>query len=98
MVGEKLPAAKALEWGLINRVVPDDQLMSTAIEFATTLATGPTQALSIMRGLIWDAEDTTFEGQLHKERLAQRTAGRTSDFREGVTAFLEKRPANFTGS
>ncbi len=98
LFGEKLPAAKALEWGMVNRVVPDDELMTTARELAEKLATGPTGALSLMRGLIWDAEDASFEEQLRNERIAQRTAGRSPDFREGVKAFLEKRPANFTGA
>ncbi|MEM7766308.1 MAG: enoyl-CoA hydratase/isomerase [Pseudomonadota bacterium] len=97
LMGDKLPAGKALEWGLVNQVVADDALMGTARETAEKLATGPTQALSMIRSLIWDAEDTDFEGQLRKERVAQRTAGRTADFREGVSAFLQKRTAEFTG-
>ncbi|MEO1567876.1 MAG: enoyl-CoA hydratase/isomerase [Pseudomonadota bacterium] len=97
LMGDKLPAPKALEWGLVNQVVADDQLMATAHNAADKLAKGPTQALALMRGLIWDAEDTDFESQLRKERVAQRVAGRTTDFREGVSAFLEKRPAAFTG-
>ncbi|MEM0986659.1 MAG: enoyl-CoA hydratase/isomerase [Pseudomonadota bacterium] len=98
LMGNKLHAAKALEWGLVNQVVADDALMGAAQETAESLANGPTQALSMIRGLIWDAEDTDFEGQLHKERVAQRVAGRTTDFREGVSAFLQKRQANFTGA
>ena len=98
LMGDKIPTAKALEWGLVNQVVSDEQLPSAATETATKLADGPTQALALMRSLIWDAEDTDFETQLRKERLAQRTAGRTGDFREGVSAFLEKRKAAFTGS
>ncbi|MEL6211682.1 MAG: enoyl-CoA hydratase/isomerase, partial [Pseudomonadota bacterium] len=97
LMGDKLPAGKALEWGLVNQVVADDALMGTARETAEKLANGPTQALAMIRSLIWDAEDTDFEGQLRKERVAQRTAGRTADFREGVSAFLQKRPAEFTG-
>lgn len=98
LFGEKLPADKALEWGLVNRVVAADDLMSEARRYAEALANGPTQALSIMRGLIWDAEENDFDSQLQAERFAQRTAGRSSDFKEGVTAFLEKREAKFTGS
>lgn len=97
LLGEKLPAAKALEWGLVNEVVADDELMPAATALAEKLAKGPTQALSIMRGLIWEGTETDLSDQLHAERVAQRSAGRTDDFREGVKAFLEKRPAAFTG-
>lgn len=97
LLGEKLPAARALEWGMVNRVVSDDKLMSEARELAGALSKGPTRALSIMRGLIWDGCENDLETQLHAERNAQRIAGRTSDFKEGVTAFLEKRAAEFTG-
>ncbi len=97
LLGEKLPAAKALEWGMVSKVVPDDQLMSEAMDLAMTLSKGPTRALSVMRGLIWDGCENDLEAQLHAERNAQRIAGRTSDFKEGVSAFLEKRPARFTG-
>ncbi len=97
LLGEKLPAATAREWGLVNRVVEDDQLMPTVMEIAEKIATGPTVALSMARHLIWDACETDFGDALHAERLAQRTAGRTSDFKEGVMAFLQKRPAQFTG-
>lgn len=97
LLGEKLPAATALEWGFVNQVVSDDALMAEARTVAEKLATGPTQALALMRGLIWEGEDNDFESQLHAERVAQRIAGRTKDFREGVSAFLEKRKAEFKG-
>ncbi|MCA8899780.1 MAG: enoyl-CoA hydratase/isomerase [Hyphomonas sp.] len=98
LFGEKLPADKALEWGMVNRVVEDDALMATALEWAETLATGPTVALANARKLIWDASESDFGDALHAERLAQRTAGRTQDFAEGVSAFLQKRQANFKGA
>jgi 2-(1,2-epoxy-1,2-dihydrophenyl)acetyl-CoA isomerase len=97
LLGEKLPAETALQWGLVNRVVDDAKLMETAKEFAMKLATGPTVALSLARQCIWDACDDDFGTALHNERVAQRDAGRTEDFREGVTAFLQKRPAEFKG-
>lgn len=98
LFGDKVPAEKAEEWGLINRVVPDDELMSEARSYAKKLADGPTQALAMIRELVWQAEDNDFDSQLQAERFAQRTAGRQSDFKEGVTAFLEKRPADFRNS
>ena len=53
------------------------------------------EALALIRDLVWQAEDNDFDSQLQAERFAQRTAGRQPDFKEGVKAFLEKRPANF---
>ncbi len=98
LFGDKIHADQALDWGLINRVVPEDRLMIEARSYAQRLADGPTQALALIRDLVWQAEDNDFDSQLQAERFAQRTAGRQSDFKEGVKAFLEKRPANFRGS
>lgn len=98
LLGDKVRADQALQWGMINRVVPDDQLMHEARDYATRLADGPTQALALIRDLVWQAEDNDFDSQLQAERFAQRTAGRQPDFKEGVKAFVEKRPANFRHS
>jgi 2-(1,2-epoxy-1,2-dihydrophenyl)acetyl-CoA isomerase len=98
LLGEKLPAAKAQEWGLIHRCVPDAELMTAAMERAHELARGPTRALGLIRKLAWESADNTLEAQLKAERDAQRQAGHSSDFVEGVSAFLQKRPANFTGA
>jgi len=95
LLGEKIPAKTALDWGLVNRVVPDEELMSTAHVIARSLAEGP-WALGSIRKLIWESLDNQWLQQLHAERVAQRTAGRTSDFREGVMAFLQKRVAVFS--
>ena len=97
LFGDKVPAEKAMEWGMINRIVEDDQLMPTALEMAEKLASGPTIALSLARELIWKACESDFDEAIYDERLAQRTAGRTDDFKEGVSAFLQKRPAEFKG-
>ena len=86
-----------MSWGLVNRVVEDDALMDTAKQIAKQLAEGPTQALALTRKLVWAACDGDFDGALRAERLAQRTAGRTEDFKEGVMAFLGKRKAEFKG-
>ncbi|MDP1643546.1 MAG: enoyl-CoA hydratase/isomerase [Phenylobacterium sp.] len=96
LLGEKLPAATALQWGLINRCVPDAELMDTAMELAQALATGP-RALGYIRKLVWDGLDAEWAEQLHAERVVQREAGLTEDSREGVVAFLQKRPAQFQG-
>jgi len=97
LLGEKVPAETAMGWGLVNRVVEDGALMTTALELAGRLASGPTVALALTRKLMWEASEAEFGAALHGERVAQRTAGRTEDFREGVTAFLQKRPAEFKG-
>ncbi|MEM7661604.1 MAG: enoyl-CoA hydratase/isomerase [Pseudomonadota bacterium] len=97
LMGDKIKAPQALDWGLVNEVTTDNELLQVANEKAKKLASGPTQALSMIRDLIWDSADRNFQDQIHAERIAQRTAGRTDDFREGVLAFLEKRDANFTG-
>lgn len=98
LLGDKLPAAKALEWGLINRCVPDGDLMNVALKIADELANGPTKALGLIRRLAWTSLDADWNEQLWAEREAQRTAGRTDDFVEGVKAFAEKRPAKFKGT
>jgi len=97
LMGERLPAEKALEWGLINRVYDDGALMDEAMKLARELAAGPTVALSLIRKLYWDSTENSFEEQLNLECESQRIAGATEDFKEGVTAFLEKRPAKFSG-
>jgi len=98
LMGEKLPAEKALEWGLINRVHDDARLMDEAQALAQELASGPTIALAAIRNLYWQSPDNTYEEQLNAERWAQRTAGRAEDFTEGVAAFLGKRKAAFKGN
>ena len=97
MLGEKLTAQKALEWGLINRVLPPDELDSAALALATELAAGPTRALAEIRKSCWHALDTDFAGQLAADRVGQRLMGLTADHREGVTAFFEKHRPVFVG-
>jgi 2-(1,2-epoxy-1,2-dihydrophenyl)acetyl-CoA isomerase len=96
LLGERLPAAKALEWGLINRVAPDFELMVEARKLAKALADGP-KSLGLNRRLMWRSLDAEWADQLRAEAQAQTEAGQTEDFLEGVTAFLQKRPAVFAG-
>jgi 2-(1,2-epoxy-1,2-dihydrophenyl)acetyl-CoA isomerase len=97
LLGERIAAAKALEWGLINRVVATEELEGAALALAAELAAGPINALSAIRTMCWEALETDFHSQLQSERVLQRTAGRTAEHREGVRAFLERRPALFAG-
>jgi 2-(1,2-epoxy-1,2-dihydrophenyl)acetyl-CoA isomerase len=96
LLAEKLPADKALEWGLINRVFDDGQMMEEAMKLAQRLADGPA-SIQFIRRLFWDSPHNTFEQQIDLERQSQQRAGRTEDFMEGVGAFLQKRPSKFKG-
>ncbi len=97
LLGDKLPAETALSWGLINRVVADADVEAEAASLAASLASGPTVALGLIRRAAWAALSSDLESQLSLERQLQKQAGRSPDCREGVAAFLEKRPARFQG-
>lgn len=97
LLGERLPAGKAAEWGLISRVVPDEDLAGEAVALATRLAQGPTVAYSLIRRLARDAGQRSLPETLLAERAAQREAGETEDFKAAVMAFLQKRQPRFEG-
>jgi len=96
LLGEKLPAEQALEWGLINRVFEDDALMDEARALGQKLASGPA-GQQFIRQAMWESVNNDFEEQLNVERQLQLKAGETSDFKEGVQAFVDKRKSTFTG-
>jgi 2-(1,2-epoxy-1,2-dihydrophenyl)acetyl-CoA isomerase len=98
MLGERVPAEQALEWGLVNRVVPDDDLAAVSGELLDRLANGPTRSYAGAKRLLNRRMYADLAGQLEAEADAQREQGSSQDFIEGVLAFVEKRPPNFTGS
>ncbi len=97
MLGEPVSGQQAAEWGLIWRAVPDEELLAEAGRVAQKLASMPTQAILLMKQAFAQSGTHTLDQQLDVERDLQRRAGRTADYREGVAAFLAKRPAVFTG-
>jgi 2-(1,2-epoxy-1,2-dihydrophenyl)acetyl-CoA isomerase len=98
MLGDKLGAQDAKEWGLIWDVAPEGQdCVEVALQLAQRLAAMPTTALVQTRKLLHAAAANTLDAQLDLERDTQSALGRTHDYLEGVTAFLEKRPAQFKG-
>ncbi len=97
MLGERVPAEKALEWGMIHKVVPDGALDGEALALAERLAAGPTAALGLMRQGLHDSLDCDYARALRREAEHQRIARETADSTEGGLAFLEKRKPVFRG-
>ena len=98
LLGEKIGAEKATEWGMIYKAVEDADLMLEAKALAVRLAGGPTMALGIMRKNMAAALDMSYATALLAEAEGQRIAGDTGDAREGAISFLQKRKAEFKGS
>lgn len=97
MTGDVISAREALEMGMINSVVPDEELTTQALAMAERLAQAPTAAIGRIKELLELSATTDYGGQLELERKAQIQSGQTKDFREGVAAFLQKRPPKFVG-
>lgn len=97
LTGEPLMAEKAAEWGLIWEAVEDAELLAKATALASSLAAGPTLGLGMTKRLLQEAATNSWDAQLDLERDCQAIAGASEDYAEGVTAFLEKRKAEFKG-
>ena len=96
LLADRLPAETAAEWGLINRVVPDEDLKDEALKLAQRLADGP-RSLGLIRKAYWRSFENSFSEQMQLESNLQSQAQQTWDAGEGVTAFLEKRETRFEG-
>jgi len=97
MLGDKVKAEQAEQWGMIWKAVDDEALKEEALAMAKHLATQPTKGLALIKRAINASWNNSFDEQLDLERDLQTLAGRTEDYREGVGAFMEKRQPNFTG-
>jgi 2-(1,2-epoxy-1,2-dihydrophenyl)acetyl-CoA isomerase len=98
MLGERIPARQALDWGLANRVIPDDELAGEAQALVERLAAGPTRAYAELKRLLNRQQYAGLAEQLDAEAEAQGELGKSADFYEGVFAFMQKRPPSFTGA
>ncbi len=97
ILSERIPAAQALDWGMIYKVVPDADLLAEAKALAARLANGPTVSYGEIRQAVQASANGSYEEALLREEEAQRAAGNAADCREAVTAFLEKRAPEFRG-
>lgn len=98
MLGERVPAAKALDWGMIHKLVADDALDTEAFALAERLAAGPTVALGLMRRGLNHAFESGYAEAMQHEAENQRAACETADSMEGGMAFLQKRKPAFRGA
>jgi len=97
LLGRKLSGTEAADWGLVHRAVGVDQLTGSVAEVADQLASGPTVALGLTKWLLRSGPGAELDAQLQNEALALELSSRSKDFGEGLRAFGEKRPPEFTG-
>jgi len=97
LLGEKLSAEQAAQWGLIWKVVEDAKLEDESLSLSKSLANGPTKGYGLIKKAMLASSGNSLDAQLELERDLQREAGYSEDYREGVTAFKEKRPPRFKG-
>jgi 2-(1,2-epoxy-1,2-dihydrophenyl)acetyl-CoA isomerase len=97
LFADKISARQAADWGMIYEAVPDEAFVAHWQARARTLAQGPTRAYAGVKSALRQSFDNDLDAQLALEARLQGICGQTKDFREGVTAFLEKRSARFQG-
>ncbi len=98
MTGDAITAKRAAEIGMINRVVSDADLINEAMALAKRLASAPTGALARIKRMLDESANNDYKAQLDVEHKSQIQSGQSPDFKEGVAAFFEKRPPNFSGT
>jgi len=97
LLGERVDGASAAEWGMVDRCVPDDSLEDEAERVAAALAGSATVAIGLTKWLLHAGRGASLEAHLRDEAFAMELSSRSEDFREGIAAFAQKRPAEFTG-
>jgi 2-(1,2-epoxy-1,2-dihydrophenyl)acetyl-CoA isomerase len=97
LMNRRLSAQEALEWGLVNKVVPDGELMKEAEALAKRLANGPTLSFGSVKRLLNETFSETLESHMEHEARRVVAMAKTKDGKEGIAAFIEKRRPNFTG-
>ncbi|MGI9287947.1 MAG: 2-(1,2-epoxy-1,2-dihydrophenyl)acetyl-CoA isomerase PaaG [Pseudomonadales bacterium] len=97
LLGDKLSAEQAETWGMIWKCVDDDKLLDEALSLAKHFASQPTKGLAFIKRALLASTSNTLEDQLELEKESMRAAGQTQDYREGVAAFMAKRPPVFKG-
>jgi 2-(1,2-epoxy-1,2-dihydrophenyl)acetyl-CoA isomerase len=97
MLGTSVPAEDAQRMGMVWQVLDDDKLMEEATSLARRMASGPTLSYAAIKQALNRSSTSTLDQQLEFEARTQRALNDTADFKEGIAAFLAKRPANFQG-
>lgn len=96
-MGSRIKGKEAMALGLVNKAVPEDQLDAAVLEYTNYFAKAPTQAIGLIKKMLNKSTQSSLEEMLDYEAYCQEIAGNTADYKEGVTAFLEKRKPNFLG-